>query len=206
MKHVSVVRAALVLGVGVLVGILGLGAISASGAPEGGFDLVQTAAVVHGTTEDGTDFTVELQRTVKRGNAVGWGIGVEFDGEDEFEDFEFDDDAPPASVSVNFNTGRATVKTKVDGCKLNVTWEASGEEFRSDNSHDDGEGTEVAVVKSVKLTDVSGKVCGEEFDTDTVEDSAQIIVEAFYCRGKVGGELTKQECKVLRENIPSAPE
>ena len=137
---------------------------------------------------------------------MAWAIGVEFDGEDEFEDFEFDDDAPPASFSVNFDTGRATVKTNVDGCKLNVTWKASGEEFRSDNSHDDGEGTEVGVVKSVKLTDVSGKVCGEEFDTNTGADNAQIIVDTFYCRGEVGGELTKKECKVLRENIPSAPE
>ena len=88
MKRVSVVRAAMLLGVAVLVGMLGFGAQSASGAPEGGFDRVQTTAFAEGTTEEGTDFVVTVDRTIKHQaepvSAVGWSIEVEFDGE-EFE-------------------------------------------------------------------------------------------------------------------------
>ena len=200
MKHVSVVLAVLLLGVAVLVGILGLGAPSASAAPEGGFDLVQTAAFAKGTTIGSIGFLLDVDRTVKQpptdlGSAASWTIEIEFGG-----DF-FEDEGPTVGLDINFNTGRATLNTDLEGCgEVDVTWEASGEEFRSDNTFADGEGVEVRVVKSVKLTDVSGTVC--DVAIDTVEENAQIIVESFYCRG----DLTKQECKDLRNDIPSAPE
>ena len=200
MKRVSVVRAAMLLGVAVLVGMLGFGAQSASGAPEGGFDRVQTTAFAEGTAGS-IDFVVTVDRTIKHQtdpvSAVGWGIEVEFDG----EEFETGGKTARADFDIKFSQGWATVETDLEGCgEVEVTWEASGEEFRSDNTWIEGEGVEVRVVESVKLTDVEGTVCDEEIDT--VEENAQIIVEAGYCRG----DLTKRECKDLGDDVPSAPE
>ena len=208
MKHVSVVLAALLLGVGVLVGIVSLGAQSASAAPEGGFDVAQTAAFAEGTTEKGTDFVLELDRTVKPrlqnpGSGVGWGISLELDGEEEF-----DAEVPPASFNINFNTGRATVNTEVDGCRLKVEWEALGQEFfRSDNTFTDEESEvspekgEVRFVLSVKSADVSGKVCGEKIDEDE-DTAAQLTLETRYCRG-----FSDDRCKDFKnDGVPSEPE
>ena len=202
MKHVSVVLAALLLGVGVLVGILGLGAQSASAAPEGGFERVQTTALVEGELDGSVAFSVEADRVVKQppknpGSAVSWTIEVAVDGIGEFED-----EGPTAGLNINFTTGRATLNTNLEGCGVvDVTWEASGEEFRSDNFFANGEGGEVRVVESVKLTAVSGTVCGLTIAT-VEEDTTLIIVEAGYCRGF--GE--EEDCGDLTDEVPSAPE
>ncbi|MCH7654812.1 MAG: hypothetical protein IIC95_02365 [Chloroflexi bacterium] len=83
---------------------------------------------------------------------------------------------------------------------VDVAWEASGAEFRTDESFADGDGGEVRVVESVKLTNVSGTVCGEAIDT--VEDeSAVMIVEEGYCRG-----FSEEDCEVFGDDVPSAPE
>lgn len=173
-------------------------------ASEGGFDTTQITASAAGETTDFRTFELDISRRLELPNSNGkasleWEIEVFVDGIGEF-----DGSVSPSDIRININTGHASVDTVIIGCgAVNVTWKATGEEFRNDNSFKDGLGGDVRTVQHFKLTDdVTGTMCGKTIGTLDDTDTAISQVHEK-CRG-----FSEAECDFFLdefENFPLPP-
>ena len=161
---------------------------AALAASEGNFDRVQITAFAEGMTTDFRFFEIDADRTNLRspqngGGAVSWNVGVSVEGLGDFET-----GGPNVGLHINFKSGRASLNANIDGCGVvDVMWEATGKEFRFDNSFIDGLGGDIHGIHDIKITDASGTVCDLTIGT---ADNSSINEEKGSCKG-----FSEQECE-----------